>query len=364
MSDQLTQAEKFAREAARLNPPAPGRGWKYYVKRAAIYLVAGYLLLCGAFFFLQNRIVYRPAVSAELGVTQSGFGVTQARDIETQTPDGVTLSGWHLAVNSKTYKKLSGASLVVLYFGGNEGNRSVHDQKFFQFVSMGVDVVCFDYRGFGDSEGKPSEDGLARDARAAWDYCIGQGAAPKAIVLYGEALGGAVAVRLASELSAEGNPPAGVVLESTFTKFAEMEGRAYPFLPVSLLLTQRFRAIDQMPKVQSALLMLHGARDTLVPISLGKELFAAAPARSTGEPGIEKKFIELPNCDHDSVGIDDAMQYDTALVEFFKTLCPSLAGHPRRPMMKQRPVPKDPKARKKTPKEKPQLLQPPEAMSP
>src|SRR5262249_25131709 len=153
-----------------------------------IYAVSGYVLLCAIFFFFQNRIVYRPAISTQLSVTQCGFGATQGKDIEIQTSDGVTLSGWHLAANSKAFKKLSGLALIIVYFGAGEGNRSTRDDRFCRFLSMGADVVCFDYRGFGDSEGSPNEEALAQDARAIWNYLIKNGVSNSSIVLYGESI--------------------------------------------------------------------------------------------------------------------------------------------------------------------------------
>lgn len=362
---EQTQAEKFAQAAAQAYPPPPGRGWKYYAKRAAIYLAAGYVILCGCFFYFQKRIVYRPAVSGELAVTQCGFGPAQGRDVEIQTSDGVTLSGWRLSANAKSFKKLSNAPLVVLYFGANDGNRSARENRFWRLLSMGADVVCFDYRGFGDSEGNPTEDGLAHDARAAWNYLSKEGVAPAAIVFYGESLGGAVALKLAADLSAEKTPPAGVVVESSFSKFSDMEGKLYPFLPVSLLLTQRYKSIEKIASVESALLMIHGQRDTTAPISSARALFEAAPARSAGNPGVEKKFVELAACGHDDVGEENAVEYDEAVNAFFKTLCPSLTS-PAQHFAGQKKtmgnrIPKDgtlPKKKLLKPKEPPPVVPP------
>jgi hypothetical protein len=338
---ELSQAEKFAREAAKQYAPPPGRGWKYYAKRFAIYAVSGYVLLCLIFFFFQNRIVYRPAVSNQLSVTQCGFGPTQGKDIELQTADGVTLSGWHLATNARSFKKLSAATLLIVYFGAGEGNRSARDERFCRFLSMGADVVCFDYRGFGDSEGAPNEEALAQDARAIWNYLLKNGVPSSSIVLYGESLGGAVAVRLAAELSKEKTPPAGIVVESSFSTLVDMERRNYPFLPVSLLLTQRYRSIDRIAGMESPLLMIHGQRDTAAPIASARAVFEAAPASAqttiSEQPAtIAKRFVELPNCGHDDVGIENALEYDEAVTAFLKSLSPALT--PAHHVTKKRPI--------------------------
>ena len=274
---ELTQAEKFAQAAALQNPKPPGPGWKYYVKRAAIYSAAAYLLLCGFFFFFQNRIVYRPVVNAELSVKKSVFGPMQGKDIETQTADGVTLNGWHLTPNAKS-RKLANAQLVLIYFGGPDGNRSMRDGKYARLLSMGAAIVCFDYRGFGDNAGSANEEGLAFDARAAWNFVRNEGVAPGSIAFYGESLGAAVAVRLAAELSAEKTPPAGVILDSAFSKMTDLESHLYPYIPVSLLLTQHFRSIDRISSADAPLMMIHGKLDSAIPIASARALFDAAPA--------------------------------------------------------------------------------------
>jgi alpha-beta hydrolase superfamily lysophospholipase len=326
-----TQAERFAREARERDqaekPKAPARGWRYYARRAVIDLIAGYVVLCLILFFFQKKFIYMPTHESSLNPQASGFAAQQAREVEARTSDGVTIRGWHIAAHRST-ADLAHAPLVELFFCGNAGNRSDRSSTFQRAASLGLHVVCFDYRGYGDSDGSPDEDGLAADARAAWDSLIQHGVKPQNIVIHGESLGGAVAIRLAAEMCAAGTPPGGLITEATFTRLKDVAGRHYWFVPVSLIL------------------LLHGQRDEVVPFALGQELFAAAPPQSAA--GVAKQFVELPNCHHNDVGIWDASEYLNAISAFYEKLCPALAakraadGAPHPPRDKRPPRPQNP----------------------
>jgi uncharacterized protein len=321
-----SQADKFAQAAMQPQVPAaiPGLGWKYYVKRASIYIAAAYVLLCLIMFVFQKKFIFQPNRDDALAPQDVGFAPSQARAIRTQSADAVTLNGWHLPGRSKGGPSLdlSKAQLVDLFLGGSAGNRSNRAAAFRRLTSLGAHVVCFDYRGYGDNGGSPDEEGLAKDARAGWDYLRQQGVAPENIVIHGESLGGAVATRLAAELCAENTPPAGLVLEATFTRLSAAASARYWFVPASLLLTQRFSSIEKIPRITCPILMLHGKCDDVIPIALGRELFEAAPAASTS--GVAKAFVELPLCGHRDVGMPDAKEYDAAVGAFYQTLNPEL----------------------------------------
>lgn len=331
---ELTQAERFA-QAANAQQPRARRSWSFYAVRVIGGLVGLYLLLCLGLFVFQKRLIFRPTVETGMSAKENGFAAQQAQDIETTAADGVTLRGWHISNIAGVHGDLSKAHAVVLFFGGNRGNRSYRDAKFRRLASFGADVVCFDYRGYGDSDGSPSEEGLALDARAAWNYLRKLDVKPESIVLHGESMGGAVAIRLASELSAEHTPPAGLVVEGTFTRLTDVARNFYPFVPVTLIVNQNFRSIDLIGSLACPLLMFHGKCDMTVPIGLGRQLFDAAPEKAREIP---KQFVELKDCAHADIGIQDATEYDDTLRAFLQLVCSLKNGihKERRPLPEKR----------------------------
>ena len=192
--------------------------------------------------------------------------------------DGTRLHGW--------YAPSAQPRAVVLYCHGNGGNvalwagvlRMLHDR-------MGVTAMLFDYRGYGRSEGTPSEAGVLADARAARTWLAQRaGVAENQIVLMGRSLGGAVAVDLAADGAR------GLILESTFTSMPEVAHTMLPYLPVRLVMRTQFNSLAKIAKYHGPLLQSHGTADRLIPYAMGQQLFAAA-----NEP---KQFIAIPGGDH------------------------------------------------------------------
>jgi len=334
-----TQEDKFFAAAKQAEAPAqtaaekPRRTWQQLGKRIVIEVIVGYLLLCLGLYLFQKRIVYMPdkvdakadqSADAVLDPQEFGLAKQQGRLLSTKNKDNLTLRGWHISLSGDVLKedKLAKAPAVVLFFCGNAGNRSDRVSKFRQLANMGIDVVCFDHRGYGDSEGSPNEEGLAADARAAWQFLISKGVSPQKIVLHGESLGGGVATRLASELCNENTPPGGLMLEATFTRLSDVGQKHYWFLPVSLILNQKFPSVDRIPSVTCPILILHGARDDLIPIQQGKDLFSAA--RGASQSGMEKQFVELPACRHNDLGIVNSAEYRAAVLSFLQKIAPNL----------------------------------------
>ncbi len=178
---------------------------------------------------------------------------------------------------------------TVLWMHGNAGNIADRlDQALAMKRALGVSSFLFDFRGYGKSEGRPTEAGLYRDAAAAWEWLVaGKGVDPRGIILYGHSLGTPVAVDLAL---GEGKGSGALVLESPFTSAADMARMMYFGLPVGLLMSVRLDTIGRVDRVAMPLLVIHGVVDGTIPFAMGKKVFDAAP-----EP---KTFLPVPRGDH------------------------------------------------------------------
>ena len=242
-----------------------------------IEIFAGAAIVIALLWFGQRALIYFPD-SHVPDVTAAGLPSAEPVDFETE--DGLRLAGWFVpAVTPPT-----GYTLIV--FNGNAGDRADRAELAAQLAARGVGVFLFDYRGYGGNPGLPSERGLARDARAALAYV---GRRPdvdaRRLVFFGESLGAAVAVRLAIEF-----PPAALALRSPFASLASVGKHHYPFLPVRWLLRDRYPTIDRIGRIQSALLVVAGDLDQVVPLGESEAVFGAAP--------YPKRLVVLPGADH------------------------------------------------------------------
>jgi fermentation-respiration switch protein FrsA (DUF1100 family) len=213
---------------------------------------------------------------------------------------------------------------LILYFCGNAANRRYRVEEFEIFASLGADTICFDYRGYGDNTGNPSESAFAADAQAIWKYLMEQRQVdPQRVILFGESLGGGVATRLASELSAAGTPPAGLVLRSTFTRLTDVAAWHMPWWPVRWLMLDRYPSIERIGQVAAPILIFHGRRDTIIPFTFGEQLFAAAP--ETSSSGIPPRFIALETADHNDILLAERNAFQTGMKDFLEQFQPRVA---------------------------------------
>ena len=193
---------------------------------------------------------------------------------------------------------------LVLFFPGNAGDRRNRNLDCSDLADMGLDVFLFDYRGYGDNPGSPSEEKLAADARSVWRFATETcRVPPEQILLYGESLGGAVATRLAAERSEAGTPPAALVLCATFPSLVDVGAWHYPWLPVRLVLLDRYPSQARIASVTCPVLQVHGTDDDIVPLELARKLFAATPERSAD--GIANRFVEVPDVGHNDIGVSN-----------------------------------------------------------
>ncbi|GMV82248.1 MAG: hypothetical protein AMXMBFR7_34320 [Planctomycetota bacterium] len=313
-------------------PAAPAHfGLAYYLKRSVLYLLGGYLVLCAALFAMQRKLIYAPTRAEAVDPQRAGLAPDRARNVTVSAADGVTLGGWHVRPEADAQEpdfdaSMRGGDMAVLFFHGNGGHRGHRAEMLYHLSRRGLHACCFDYRGYGDSEGAPHEEGLALDARAALAWVRERGIPPERTILWGESLGCAVAVRLAEELCAAGTPPGGLALEMPFTSLTEVAAHLYWFVPVRLILQERYPSIERIPRVTCPLLVIHGTDDRVVPFEHGRRLFEAAPAASAG--GIPKRFLELPGVGHQDLGARGEAAYTDAVGEFLAALRAECQEHP------------------------------------
>lgn len=203
-----------------------------------------------------------------------------ARDVELRTSDGLALTAWYLPAPA-------GCTSTVLVAPGNGGNRSSRAALASALHDVGFGVLLLEYRGYGGNPGAPSEEGLARDARAALDFLRDAGVRTAATVYLGESLGAAVASGLAAE-----HPPAALVLRSPFTTLADA-ARAATGVPLGWLLRDRFDVVEHVGRVSVPVAVVHGDADTTVPARLSRQV--ADAARRAGSPVVE---VEVPGGGH------------------------------------------------------------------
>ena len=258
---------------------------------ALIEVLAGALLL-----LVEDRLVYFPSPPAAAWDPQT----VGAEACTFQTEDGLTLHAvWHPGMGPAV-----GPRPVVLFCHGNAGDVTNRADVLSLLAQHGLAVLVFDYRGYGDSQGRPSEQGLYRDADAAWRYLVEQrGVDPGRIVVFGESLGAAVALHTALS-----RPVAGLIMESAFQSIPAMARVQVPFVPVWGLTHNRFDNLGSIRRLRVPLLTVHGERDDLVPISQGRAVFGAAP-----EP---KEFYAVPGASHNDVHLVGGQAYFSVLERF------------------------------------------------
>jgi hypothetical protein len=256
----------------------------------------------------ENRLVFYPIryPSGNWRPEESGLIVGDCRFT---AKDGVELHGWFAEARSGHSTAAGNAApLTLLWFHGNAGNITHRTENMMLLTDRGINVFIFDYRGYGRSEGTPSEEGIYKDGLAAYDYLVNTRGIPfQSIVLFGRSLGAAVAME--TSLS---RPVRGIILEAPFTNARDMAGVLLPFVPAGPFLRSRFDNIGKIGGIKAPLLIIHGDRDEIVPYRLGKKLFDAAP-----EP---KSFYLIPGSGHNDTYIAGGAAYFTVLQNFWEGL--------------------------------------------
>ena len=259
--------------------------------------VGGGLLLLALLmlvWWFQRCLIYFP----DRAVLPAAVVLPGSQEVAFPTADGLQLGGWFLAAQGGRSRG------TVLVLNGNAGNRSHRAPLAVALAQEGLAVLLFDYRGFGGNPGSPSEWGLLVDARAARAYLAARPDVDATrLVYYGESLGTAVAVALAAEQA-----PAALVLRSPFPSLTDVGRLHYWFLPVDVLLMDRYPAIDQVRRVAAPVLVVAGTADRLVPPALTQQVYEAAPG--------PKQLVLVPGADHADPRLATGPQVLAALRRF------------------------------------------------
>ncbi|MDB5342972.1 MAG: hypothetical protein JWP89_1349 [Schlesneria sp.] len=289
--------------------PAPKRRtWKYwYFRSLLIYIGIPYVAIFVFMGVYQRDFIYQPKKTGRL-LADAVSSTPPVEDVELPAADGLMLHGWRYRAVADT-----DAKFLVIYFPGNAGCRADRVSDCRDFTQLGFDVILFDYRGYGDNKGSPSETLLAGDASQVWKFATNElHYSPDRVVLFGESMGGAMATRLASDLSVAGTPPAALILNSTFASLAETVTWHYPVFPFQFILLDRYPSVERIARVTCPVLQFHGTADEVVAFEHGQRLFNAAPARSA--TGIEKQFVQIPHGQHNFITMSEMRDAVQALM--------------------------------------------------
>ncbi len=268
------------------------------LRRLIALAVCSYIAVAIIVGVFQTRFIYFPSRTLEATPAMMGMDFD---DLSLTTQDGVTISAWFVP-HPDTHG-------TILFLHGNGGNNGDRIDAIRTLHLLHYNVMIVDYRGYGKSEGSPTESGTYLDAQAAWTHLVQvRGIPSESIVLMGESLGGAVAIDLASR-----HPPGALVVQSSFTSLGDIAAIHYPWLPVRWLLRHQYDSISKGGRITCPKLFIHSTQDTLVPLANGQALFAAA-----AEP---KQFLITPG-DHNEGGFLYSQEYTAKLKTFLDSVLP------------------------------------------
>lgn len=238
-----------------------------------ILVLAGivYLALMVLVFLFQQRLIFLPGVAGRTGMTPADLGL-EFRQLTLATEDGKKLAAWWVPAQD--------AAATIHFSHGNAGDISGRLESIELLHGLGLNVLIYDYRGYGDSSGRPSEAGTYRDAHAAWNWLVDEAEIPPGeIFLLGRSLGAGVAAGLADQLTGE-NEPAGLILESAFTSVPDMARELYWWLPWGIIARVRYDTRSRLRRDGPPVLIVHSRDDEIVPFSHAERLLEAAGGRA------------------------------------------------------------------------------------
>ena len=252
-----------------------------------------YILVLIFLYFYQRNLLYHPN---ENNYSEDKISV-DIKKVKILTSDNIELLGWYHEKNLKEFKTL-------IYFHGNAGSLDNRVHKLNHFQDMNINFLIIAWRGFSGNNGKPSEQGLYDDGESAINWITKKGVDEKNLILYGESLGTGVATQLAQNRNI-----AGVILETPFTSMVDAAKTFYPYIPVNLLLKDKFENYKKIKNINSPILVMHGEIDQIVPFSMGKKIYEMAN---------KPKYSYFTKYDNHMMEFDDKLIL--ALKSFIKSL--------------------------------------------
>jgi hypothetical protein len=262
----------------------------------AVALFIAYWGLGVILYIMQPQFLYNPL--QEVIYTPDELGL-DFEDVVLPSADGLKLNGWYVPANS--------SNPTILFCHGNGGNMMHCLDSVNIFYNLGLNCFIFDYRGYGKSEGKPGEEGTYLDARAAYDWLVNvKKISPNNIIIFGRSIGGSIAAQLASKVAAKS-----LILESTFTSYADMGKKFYPYMPVRWFARFKYSTIDYIKDVHCPVMIIHSRNDELVPFEFGLELYESA-----NEPN---EFVEIYGSHNDGFLVSSE-RYKKAWLDWLKFL--------------------------------------------
>jgi fermentation-respiration switch protein FrsA (DUF1100 family) len=261
---------------------------------ASIYVVLALLL-----YLFQGKMVFLSNLPGRALVASPADVGLDYEDVALTSSDNERLHGWYVpAADSRG---------VLLFFHGNAGNISHRLDSIKIFHELGLEVLIIDYRGYGQSTGKTTEQGTYLDAQAAWDYLVNtRGIPARRIIIFGRSLGGAIGAWLGVQ-----NTPAAVIIESGFSSGVDMAQRLYPFLPSRLLTRLQYPVVDYAARLNCPVLVIHSRHDEIIPFTMGQAIYAAVTQ--------DKEFLEIRG-DHNYGFLISQKEYVTGINDFTRAI--------------------------------------------
>ena len=269
------------------------RKLKKNILQLLIIIALVYFTVVVSIYFYQRNLLYHPNEN-----NYSGDKLTvDVENVKIQTSDNLSLNGWFHKKDLQNFKTL-------VFFHGNAGTLDNRIYKLNHFKDIDINFLIIAWRGFSGNKGKPTEEALYIDGRSAVEWIINKGVREENIILYGESLGTGIATEIAQSKNY-----AGLILETPFTSMIAAAKNFYPYLPVSLLLKDRYENEKKIKNINIPIMVLHGKKDTIVPFLMGKKIFEIAK---------EPKYSYFTEYDNHMMEYDE--QLITALKRFFISL--------------------------------------------
>ena len=253
-----------------------------YLYLAISSIVLAYIAIILFVYFYQRNLLYHPSENNYLN-DKINFSY---KEIFIKTNKNIKLKSWFIEKDLKKFK-------TILLFHGNAGNLFNRVYKLNKLKKLDLNILIISWRGFSGNEGRPTEKNLYNDAEEAVRWLNNQGIDNKNIILYGESLGTGVATELGKR-----NTFGGIILESPFTSIAKAAKVYYPYLPINLILKDRFNSIEKIQSITIPILIMHGKKDNIIPQTMGLELF---------EKANEPKFNYFPENDNHMMEYNDEL---------------------------------------------------------